>query len=82
MTSHSLQTTASFGPQADDRVLLLEEVDFKWLMAGQGWWIDTGRLHNDPHYAADLLELASTTQSLALRECAASLKHQSGCHCN
>ena len=25
--------------------MLLTEVDFKWLMAGQGWWIDLRRLN-------------------------------------
>ncbi|MDB5930506.1 MAG: hypothetical protein JWR60_2213 [Polaromonas sp.] len=54
-------------------VLLLAEVDFKWLMAGQGWWIDPARFHQDPSYAGHFLELAMASPSRALRDCAASL---------
>ena len=62
----------------DERLVLLEEVDFKWLMAGQGWWIDTDRLHSDPAYATHLLDLVETTQSVALKDCAALLRAQVG----
>lgn len=65
-------------PGADERVSLLAEVDFKWLMAGLGWWIDTTRFHSDPSYAAGFLRLAMASQSFALRECAASLQAQIG----
>lgn len=65
-------------PSADERVSLLAEVDFKWLMAGLGWWIDTTRFHSDPSYAAGFLRLAMASQSFALRECAASLQAQIG----
>lgn len=67
-------------PSTDDRLVLLEEVDFKWLMAGHGWWIDTSRLHNDPAYAAHLFDLveADTTPSAALKDCAALLRTQVG----
>ena len=65
----------------DDRGLLLEEVDFKWLMAGQGWWIDTARLHTDPRYAAEMLELVQATELPALKHCADQLRAQVGaCH--
>ena len=60
----------------DEHVLLLEEVDFKWLMAGQGWWIDTTRLHSDRSYAARFLRLARATKSKALRDCATLLQEQ------
>jgi len=60
----------------DERLVLLEEVDFKWLMAGRGWWIDTDRLHNDPSYATHLLDLVEMTESDALKECAAALRTQ------
>ena len=49
---------------------LLTEVDFKWLMVGQGQWIDTERLHRDPRYAAEMFRVAFASPSLALRECA------------
>ena len=66
---------------SDDRVLLLKEVDFKWLMAGQGWWIDSARLHNDPLYASQLLDLVESTTLPALKDCAAQLRAQvSACH--
>ena len=63
-------------PAADARASLLAEVDFKWLMSGQGWWIDTTRFHSDPGYAGALLKLALASQSFALRECAALLQAQ------
>jgi hypothetical protein len=59
---------------ADERVALLAEVDFKWLMAGQGWWVDTGRLRADPSYCAGLLGQALQSPCSALRECAAMLQ--------
>ena len=63
---------------ADESVSLLTEVDFKWLMAGHGWWMDTTRFHRDPTYAAGLLGLAMASESFALRECAATLRAQLG----
>ena len=71
--SHFLYDAA---PSGDEEILLLEEVDFKWLMAGQGWWIDTTRLHSDPSYAARFLRLAKGSPSLALRQCATLLQVQ------
>lgn len=56
---------------------LLTEVDFKWLMAGQGQWIDATRFHCDSMYAAGLINLALASQTFALRECAALLLRQS-----
>ena len=61
---------------ANERVSLLAEVDFKWLMAGQGWWIDTTRFHGDPSYAARLLRFALESPLLALRASAASLQNE------
>lgn len=62
----------------DERILLLEEIDFKWLMAGQGWWIDTTRLHNDPTYATHLLDLVEASALPALRDCATLLRAHVG----
>ncbi len=59
-----------------ERVTFLQDVDFKWLMAGHGWWIDTDRFHKDSSYAAHLLKLASESDTLVLRESAASLQPQ------
>lgn len=61
-------------PQADERGLLLDEVNFKWLLAGMGLWIDMGRFHSDPSYAAHFLALAEASDSPTLRKCAASLQ--------
>lgn len=52
---------------------LVAEVDFKWLMAGLGWWVDTPRLHSDPAYAAQLLSMAMASDSVAVRAAAAAL---------
>lgn len=62
--------------RVDGSISLLTEVDFKWLMAGLGWWIDTTRFHSDPAYAAGLLQLAMASPSFAVRGCAASLQAQ------
>ena len=31
--------------------MFLDLVDFKWLMAGLGWWVDLSRLRRDIGYA-------------------------------
>lgn len=67
-------THAMTGPDARDS--MLTEVEFKWLMAGHGWWIDMARFHRDPAYAADLLRLAMASESASLRDCAAALQAQ------
>ncbi|MDP2371662.1 hypothetical protein [Rhodoferax sp.] len=69
-------TDAITGPDA--RASLLAEVEFKWLMAGHGWWIDMARFHRDPVYATELLDLALASQSSALRDCAAVLRSRAG----
>jgi hypothetical protein len=56
---------------------LLAEVDFKWLMAGQGLRIDLARFRRDAVYAANLISLALDSESFALRECATLLQTQS-----
>jgi hypothetical protein len=78
MQTHTapMPLSQAIAPSIDERLVLLEEVDFKWLMAGHGWWIDTNRLHNDPAYAAHLLDLVDVTQSDALKDCAALLRTQ------
>ncbi|MDI1244749.1 MAG: hypothetical protein PSV24_05030 [Rhodoferax sp.] len=70
-TEHPAQASAL---PADERVLLLEEVNLKWLLAGMGLWIDMSRFHNEPSYAARFLALAEASNSPALRKCAASLQ--------
>lgn len=58
----------------DERGLLLEEVNFKWLMAGLGWWVDMSRFRVDRVYAAHYLKLASESESAELRNCATLLE--------
>lgn len=55
---------------------LLAEVDFKWLMAGQGWWINMTRFHRDLPYASALIRFALASTSFALRESAAFMQPQ------
>ena len=78
MQSQAEQATAQAVGEADDGASLVTEVDFKWLMAGQGWWIDTTRFHSDPSYAARFLRLALASSSFALRQCAALLQDLMG----
>lgn len=55
---------------------LLTEVDFKWLMAGQGWWVDSERIKNDPIYARACIQSALLSDCDPLRACAASLRSE------
>lgn len=66
----------SAGPWRPD---LLLEVDFKWLMAGQGCWVDPDRLHADPQYAGHCLQTASSSPCAALRNCARFLQKALDC---
>ncbi len=63
--------------QTEAGAALLVEVDFKWLMAGQGLRIDLPRFRKDAVYAANLICLALDSESFALRECATLLQTQS-----
>jgi hypothetical protein len=49
---------------------LLAEVDFKWLMAGQGCWVDAVRLHQDRAYASACLATARSLPCEPLAACA------------
>lgn len=66
MNAHTCGLHSSEAPVMD----LLLEVDFKWLMAGQGCWVDPDRLHADPGYASDCLKAAVGSPCEALRRCA------------
>lgn len=57
-----------------DSSSLLAEVDFKWLMGGQGQWVDLCRFHDDFAYATGLIDWALASKSFALRDSAAKLK--------
>ncbi len=51
----------------------LHLVDFKWLMAGVGWWVNLTRLQRDGAYADECLQYALKSDSKAVRECGESL---------
>ncbi len=53
---------------------LLLEVDFKWLMAGQGYTVDPERLLRDPAYADTCLQCAQRSNCMALQKCALNLR--------
>ena len=62
--------------QQDGEIIL--EVDFKWLMAGQGCLVDPDRLKHDPLYASACLEFGLHSSCDSLRDCAASLQVELG----
>jgi hypothetical protein len=68
--SHALQRTE-----------MLTEVDFKWLMAGQGRWIDSHKLRIDSAYAQDCLVLALNSKCEPLRRCAQLLQNEFQAKC-
>jgi hypothetical protein len=43
-------------------------VDFKWLMAGIGWWVDLSRLQRDTTYAGVCIERGISSGSSLLRQ--------------
>lgn len=69
--------TNDAAPKSDDRHVLLDEVNFKWLLASLGLWIDMVRFHSEKSYANHLLTLAEVSDSQALRDSAAALRSQS-----
>ena len=81
-TEHMAQLTnlTKSSTEPDGRSLLLEKVKFKWLMSGIGCWIDMSRFHSDSSYASRFMEMAETSDSVALRECAASLQSENVKH--
>src|SRR6202008_4291621 len=46
----------------------LDLVDFKWLMAGRGWWVDLSRLQRDVTYAGECLQRGLSSGSELLRQ--------------
>ncbi len=53
---------------ADGSNAFVNLVDFKWLMAGIGWWVDLSRLRRDRDYIDMCLERALKSDSALLRE--------------
>ena len=71
--SNSSSSSSAIDPQD-----MLIEVDFKWLMAGQGRWVDSVRLYQDPAYAHDCLTSALCSDCEPLRRCALYLHDRLG----
>ena len=61
-----MNTTQTKGLERDSTFVNL--VDFKWLMAGVGWWVDLSRLQSDRAYVDECLRHALGTGSELLRE--------------
>jgi hypothetical protein len=59
------------GTEGNDTFLNL--VDFKWLMAGVGWWVDLSRLQRDRAYIDECLQRALRSDSELLRQCSVKL---------
>lgn len=61
-----------------DSVTLVEIIELKWLLAGQGVHLHVERLQSDPEYARQTLDRAAASPSAALRETAARLRQRLG----
>lgn len=61
-----MATICSQARESDGNFLNL--VDFKWLMAGIGWWVNLSRLQSDGAYANECLQRALRSESELLRE--------------
>ena len=65
-------------PPAPCTAPLVEIIDFKWLMAGDGHRVHVEQLQTDRDYACACLVLASGSRVKALRDTAARLAHALG----
>jgi len=57
---------------------LVDIVDFKWLMAGDGVHVHVERLQSDRVYALEVLAAAARSTQQAVRQAAARLRTQLG----
>ncbi|MBI5717463.1 MAG: hypothetical protein HZC37_07230 [Burkholderiales bacterium] len=53
-----------------DALALVEIIDLKWLLAGEGLHLHVERLQKDPAYARGVLAAAAASKNPALREVA------------
>jgi hypothetical protein len=67
-----MYTIQNEGSERDDPFLKL--VDFKWLMAGVGWWVDLSRLRRDKAYVDECLQRARESGSELLQKCSVELR--------
>jgi len=61
-----MNATHTQGLEGNDAFLNL--VDFKWLMAGVGWWVNLSRLQSDRDYVDECLQRALRSDSELLRK--------------
>ena len=61
-------------PTEPDAVALVEIIELKWLMAGEGLRVHVERLQAEPAYALQTLDLAETSSQTALRLLAGRLR--------
>ncbi|HYE38571.1 MAG TPA: hypothetical protein VEB23_01485 [Ramlibacter sp.] len=69
-----MDTTTFSRAQQDRPIDFLLLVDFKWLMAGQGRWVNLTRLQHDAAYADDCIASALASACEPLRERAVELQ--------
>jgi hypothetical protein len=55
---------------------LVDIIDLKWLLAGEGVRLHVERLQNDPAYAAQVLERADASDNEALRAAAGRVRNR------
>lgn len=56
-------------------------VDFKWLMAGLGWWVDLSRVRRDPAYAGECVRRGLASDSTLLHQRSVALLPLLSCLC-
>jgi len=57
-----------------DSRALVEIIELKWLLAGEGFRLHVERLQTDPDYAREVLHHAELSSNGALRETAATVR--------
>ncbi len=64
-------------PDPERRALdLVDIIDLKWLLAGEGIRLHVERLQQDPAYAAQVLAQADSSGNAALRDAATRVRHR------
>ena len=58
----------------DNALKLVDIVDLKWMLAGEGLHVHVERLQTDPAYAGECLRVAECSCNPTLRQRAASLR--------
>ncbi|SCK15141.1 hypothetical protein VAR608DRAFT_0962 [Variovorax sp. HW608] len=64
---------ATYAREKERNDSFLNLVDFKWLMAGVGWWVNLSRLQSDRAYIDECLQRALRSDSELLRHCSVKL---------